>query len=129
MLFITLLAVLNLVLTYVFIQYVFHGEFKAAGAACSTALSLIIYNLMKTGFVYYHWKIVPFTVKTLFVLLIGLLSYLVLLSIPFHFNPYINILIRGLLMCCLFFAPIIFLKFSKDLNQIVFKYFHKVFPI
>lgn len=118
LIFIIFLAVINIFASYVFIEYIFQGELKAAGAACGTAVSIFMYNLLKTSFVYYKLGYQPFSYKSLIVIGLALLNLVILYYLNISINPIINMLITGGLVTLGFILPIYLLKISEDVNVI-----------
>ncbi len=110
------LAVLVVVLNYIFINL-----FGLLGAAIASALSLALFNLLKTVYVYWKFKLHPFSWKILKLFLILCLSYFIGLLIEDLGHPLINIGTRSFLILIVFFPLIYFLKISKEINDLIHK--------
>ncbi len=111
------LVVLMLILNMVFIPM-----YGINGAAIATFLALFIYNSIKLYFVYLKFKIKPFTINTLKICGVLLLSFLLFYFWDFPFTPLINIILKSVLIT-LFYVFIIYrYHFSEDIS-IVLKQF------
>lgn len=117
--FIILLAILNVFVSYYLIVYYFPEEYASAGAACGTAISLAIFNFLKTAFVYFNFKLSPFSLDTgkLLILLLVCLFVSTLITLPFH--PVVNLAIKGILVSLVYFLPVLKLRIIEDLNSLI----------
>ena len=97
--FVLLLALLNLVLNYVFIQI-----YGLIGAAMASAISLAIFNLLKYVFIYIKLKFSPFTHETLKLLLIFFSLFLIVGFIPSLMMNCIDLFIKGIVISLLFYS-------------------------
>jgi O-antigen/teichoic acid export membrane protein len=88
--FVLVLAVANLVLNYFFIR-----EFGLTGAAMATALSMILYNITKLFFIKYRFKLWPFSINTLKVIVIAMITIAISTFLPDLFLSWPDILIKG----------------------------------
>lgn len=87
----------------------------SVGAAISTAIALIIYNLGRMLFVYLAYKIHPFTKQQFAVIGFGLISLLLgYVSNQTIENSYINLLMNLLIITVTFFLPIYLLKLESE---------------
>jgi O-antigen/teichoic acid export membrane protein len=96
-----ILTLLNLVSNYVFIVTYNWG---IEGAALASFLSIVIYNLLKVGFIYKHMSLLPFD-RTFFKLLFVQFTFiLVFYLLPNFSNPFLNVVFKvgGVLFSQLF---------------------------
>lgn len=103
LLFLVVLGIVNLVLNY----YLIH-TFEILGAALATAISLILYNLIKYIFIRQVYRISPFTYRNIKSFLVLISVAVFIYSMP-NFNgfPLSNIVVRGggtgiILLLCLY---------------------------
>jgi len=89
------------------------------GAAISTMLTLIILNILRIFFVLKIFKIQPFDSKSIWILLISIMTLGILYFIPFLFNTYADIIMRSTLCFLLYMLPVYFLKLSEETNEFV----------
>lgn len=117
--FVILLAILNVFISYYLIVHVFPTSYASAGAACGTAISLSVFNLLKTCFVYLKFKMWPFSKSTIIILAFSVMAFILLSFIDINLFSIINICIYSLLVGILYFVPIYFLGIVKDINDLV----------
>ena len=120
--FTLILGVTNLFLTYYFIVYLFEDPFKAAGAACSTAVALIIFNLLKTLYVYVRFKMHPISWQLGIVFILAGINLVILTYISTNLGPWLNMTINAFIILCAFLIPIYGMSLSKDINNVVNKF-------
>lgn len=89
------------------------------GAAWVFSISLVIYNLLKTFFVWKKMKLQPFSKGNLTTLFIGLAVAGMVFFLPKLANPYLDTFYRSGLIVVLFIAFIFLLKPSKDVSHYV----------
>lgn len=87
------------------------------GAAIASLISKFIFNLVKFYFLYNKYKLQPFTIKYVYLIIIGLATYFISTLMPSFNNFIVDIILRSLLISVLFIVPVYFLKISEDLNQ------------
>ena len=89
------------------------------GAAFATALSVFLFNFIKMVFLYSKMKIQPFSFNTIKAVLLIVLVYFIVDSIPVTENIFYNILIRSSFIILLYFSLLLLFKVSEDINKIV----------
>ncbi len=91
------------------------------GASIATATSIFLYNLMFVIFVWMRFKIMPFTFATLKTILMfgGLL--LLNIYLPSFENPFIDGIIRSLIVFAVMLPIIYFWRISPDFNEFLKK--------
>jgi O-antigen/teichoic acid export membrane protein len=119
-----LLGVLNILANLFFIPL-----FDIAGAALATFLSITLYNLAKTVFIYKKFAIHPFqkSLGHIFLLTLGtffLVDYLVQIN-----NPYMSILLKSMLVLIVYVSISLRLNFSEDITHLWVKIKNKIFTI
>jgi len=109
-------------ISVIFLNRVFIEKFGINGAALATVLVVIFFGFVKIFYVNNKLKMNPYSIST------GKISILILiLFFAFHYinlpiNPFLGILIKGLLILLIYFYAVIKLQLSKDLNQLYQKY-------
>lgn len=98
--------------------------FSYNGAAAAVLISTVLYNLAKFGFIWYKFKLQPFSINTLKVLALALITYFITSMVDWYSgNDFsensLEILVKGLLITAIFGGGILFLKVSPDLNTLV----------
>jgi len=117
------LAVLNVVMNWVFIQ-----QYGMVGASIATLVSISLFNLAKSGFIWMKFRIHPFSRATLLTILLMLFSWSVLALLPTWFSPLTGILIKGILITICFGAGIIWLNLSPELLDLIRRPVSVFFP-
>jgi O-antigen/teichoic acid export membrane protein len=89
------------------------------GAAFSTFISFVIYCSLVIFTVYKKMKILPFSNGMLKLAILAGMLLVLNIFIPFMVNPYVDIVVRGLLLGGLFVVIAYFWNISQDANQVV----------
>ena len=98
------------------------------GAAYAALLSSIIFNLIKIIFIYYKYRFLPFSIKSVYVIIITIITFLIIYFLPSNKNYILDILFKSFFIM-IFFVPIIYLfKVSIDLNKLIDKFFNSNNP-
>jgi O-antigen/teichoic acid export membrane protein len=108
------LAILAFVLNLLFIP-----ELGIFGAALATFLAFAAYNTSKIFIVGKKFKIYPFTIKTLYGLIIILVFSMVFYFWDFQFHAVVNIILKSVILGLLYLPVIFYLKLSKDINLLI----------
>jgi hypothetical protein len=87
------------------------------GAAIASLISKIIFSFVKWYFLYNKFGLQPFTIKYVYLIIVGLATYYISIQMPAFSNFIVDLVIRSLLISILFIVPVYFLKVSEDLNQ------------
>lgn len=91
------------------------------GAALSTFLSLLIYNLAKLFFIQRVYQMQPFSLPSLYILLAGTALYGATYMIPAGPSHWFNIVWKSLLFGGSFCAMVYYFKWSPQFNQLIQK--------
>jgi O-antigen/teichoic acid export membrane protein len=102
-------------------------KFGMNGAALATSLSLILFNIIKTIFIYKKFNIYCFSKKYIPILFISIITIALMHFVPlFHFldnhkffNSCLNISFNTLLGTVLFLIPTYLLNISPDFNDFI----------
>lgn len=114
--FILCLAVFNIVANYTFIAIL---DLGITGAALATLFSKSLYNTIKFILLKIKMNIQPFSIGMLWVLLIGISSYLLIKVIPLTDLVLINMFIKSALFTLMYGGLIYYLKISEDINELI----------
>ncbi len=114
--FLSLLAVLNIILNFIFIP-----KLGIKGAALSTLISLSLFNVLKLFFIKKYMKYWPFSWRTLLIVLIGGLAVSITFIVASWFDlPRVfAIFFKGSLVVLLIFVALYIPKISPDFNRVV----------
>ena len=85
------------------------------GAAISTGVALILYNLGRLLFVYFAYSIHPFTLKQFLIIILGVLSIILIINIPmFDLNIWIQFILRTSVTVFIFFGTILLFDLEPE---------------
>jgi O-antigen/teichoic acid export membrane protein len=121
-----LLGVL-LVFVVVGLNLILIPKYGINGAALATLIAIGLYSLAKLLFVVLKMKLFPFTKKTILALIIAVLSFGVFYYWDFNFNPFVNIVLKSVLVSIFYLGLSYYLKISSDINFVITSFFKKVF--
>lgn len=95
------------------------------GAAIATALTTLLYSISRMGFVWYRFKVLPFSAKTAQVLFILLALYGATFFIPAYertnLSSILVLFIKSGILAITFAILIIWFKISEEINELVEK--------
>ena len=89
------------------------------GVAYATAGTLFVYNICRLVFIKYRFNLTPFTIKTLYALLLVTGSYLLTWFLLQNIHGFTGILLRSAMFSALFFAGIFYFQLTPDLPQFI----------
>ncbi len=118
---------LLLVVLIVLLNMYFIPNFGLNGAALATLIAITLYSLAKLLFVVLKMKLFPFTIKTVLSLVILVVSFLVFYYWDFNFNPFVNIVLKSVLVSIFYLGLSYYLNISSDINFVITSFFKKVF--
>jgi len=114
------LAILTVVLNILLIP-----DYGINGAALATFISIFIYNSAKLIFVYYKFKMLPFSTNTLKTFILIVISIAVFYFWEFSFHPIINIILKSVLIGMSYVFVVYRFNLSEDITAILKKYIYK----
>jgi O-antigen/teichoic acid export membrane protein len=95
------------------------------GAALATLIVVMIYSLIKIGYIRLKLNIQPFSINTFKVLLLVVGMFFVFNFWNFSFHPLVNIVLKCLVISSFYLILIKKMHISEDLNLLVAKFFRK----
>ena len=108
------MSVLNVVANLIFIP-----RFGIVGVAMATLFAMTLYNMMKMGYVYHKFKMQPFTSKTIWIILIAIICYLVGVYFPSSGIPILDIIIRSSIIGVIYGLAVYYFEISKEINEML----------
>lgn len=112
--------VLLIVTNYIFINF-----YGIVGVAIGSLISMILVNLARHIFLVSKYKLSPFSIQTIKIVLLSVAVYFISEVIPNMDNIYLNALLKSGLIGVLFLPAAYLLKCSEDFNIIIDKYLQK----
>ncbi len=110
--FLLVLGVINVYLNFLWIPL--HG---VAGAAMATAFSMLIYNVLKTGFIYFKYGLQPFSFAQIKILVLMGLFIGLYMVLPDTNSPVFNLLFKSALVGGSYLYLAYLWKVSEDANE------------
>jgi O-antigen/teichoic acid export membrane protein len=101
--------------------FYFDLDYGTDGLAFATLITIFVFNSMKLWFVYYKFKMSPFTNRTFVMLLLIAVFFGVFYYWNFSFHPIVNIILKSTIIGVVYMISILKLKISPDLNLIASK--------
>jgi|GEM_PF-318480 len=89
------------------------------GAAWATSIGLIIYNLLKSGLLWFKLKINPFNRKTLQVFVITAVTGVLVYAIPYIGNVFADIAVRSVLTLGIVVSVFYRLNISDEITELI----------
>ncbi|MGB5980308.1 MAG: polysaccharide biosynthesis C-terminal domain-containing protein, partial [Cyclobacteriaceae bacterium] len=111
--FILVLAVMNIGLNLYLIP-----EYGLEGAATGSAISLVVFNLLKFIYIKYQFGFQPFTVQTLAIIAVGLVAYFASWLLPAMDIVLLDIAIRSVLVTVIFAGSILLFNLSPEIKKL-----------
>jgi O-antigen/teichoic acid export membrane protein len=110
---------LFLIIVTIVSNMIFIPLYGLEGAAMATALALLIHNTIKTIVVYTSFSIQPFGSSSIKLIIIGLVTYFILMLIPFAKieSTMLRIVVRSLSITALYLGATLFFTISVDVNN------------
>jgi O-antigen/teichoic acid export membrane protein len=108
-----------LVLITLISNYLLIPKYGINGAAMATALSVLLFNLIRLILIKLKMNLQPFSLKTLFTVLILIAIYGVSLYLPLSGNLYLDIVWKTFFVVAIFIPLLLSLELSEDINKLV----------
>lgn len=111
--FLLILAVVNVIANLTLIP-----QFELAGAALATLMSVILFNIFKTYFVYYKFKIHPFQRKIGYIFIISVFIICLNMVLPNIANSWFSLILKTTVLGGFFIFGVLVFKLSEEANML-----------
>jgi O-antigen/teichoic acid export membrane protein len=101
------------------LNYLLIAAYGLTGAAYAFLISMIVYNSMRFGFLWFKFGLQPFVLKNLLAVLLTIICTAVVYYIPKFPSVVIDGVIRSIAFLLLFLPAIYFTKISEEINGII----------
>ncbi|MCG2588013.1 oligosaccharide flippase family protein [Rhodohalobacter sulfatireducens] len=108
-----------LVVITVVANYLLIPAYGIEGAALASAMAIIIYNGVKYLYVLIKMKLQPFSMKTLWVILLGAFTIYISHAWVDFSSIWLDMVIKSIIFPLTFLAPILYFKVSPDINELL----------
>lgn len=107
------------------LNYILISGYGLMGAAYSTLISLAFYNAMRFGFLWYKFKMQPYSWVNLLVVAIAIICTIIVYFIPKNSSPVIDTIIRTAAFMALFTPAVYYTHISEEINGLIRNYLNK----
>lgn len=97
-------------------NYILIPMYGIAGAAVATAISIFLFNTFRGIFIYWKYKMQPYSIKTLYCILIGLFVFGINYFLPRWDNLFVDIIIRSTIAVAVYVPLLLAFNISADIN-------------
>ncbi|WP_298709792.1 polysaccharide biosynthesis C-terminal domain-containing protein [Chitinophaga sp.] len=87
------------------------------GSGVAALITAVIYNSLRYIFLYYRFNMQPFSLKTLYVVLLAVAGWYVCQFLITMENPWLRGILRTSIFCAIYLVPIIYFKWSQDVTE------------
>lgn len=108
-----------LVIFTVISNYILIPKYGINGAAMATALSVFLFNLIRLILIKVKMGLQPFSLKTLYTVLILLGVYGISICLPLSGNLYVDIIWKTFVVVAIFITLLLALELSEEINKMV----------
>jgi O-antigen/teichoic acid export membrane protein len=108
------------------LNYILIAHYGLLGAAYSTLISMVVYNSMRFGFLWFKFSFQPYSGKTLLALLIATICIIIVYFIPRFPSVVADATMRSAIFLILFVPAIYLARISEEINVIVRNMLSKV---
>jgi O-antigen/teichoic acid export membrane protein len=115
-----------LVVSMIVLYMILIPIYGIVGAGLATLIAVFIYNTIKVLFVFWKMNLFPFTLKTVYSIVIIILVFLMFYFWDFAFHPILNIVLKSILITIVYCFLNFKLKISLEMNEIFDKLKSKV---
>jgi O-antigen/teichoic acid export membrane protein len=116
-----------LVFVVVGLNFIFIPMYGINGAALATLIAIGMYSFAKLLFVVLKMKLFPFTKNTIIALGLAIVSFGVFYYWDFNFHPFVNIILKSILVTIFYLGLSYYLKISSDINFVMMSVFKRIF--
>lgn len=106
------------ILISVIFTYTLSVRFDLIGTAIGSALTMIGYNCMRLFYIWKLFGLLPFSKKTIQVIVVGAITVTLTFLLPYIGNYFLDAAVRVIVFLLLFIPPVLLLKISPDINDI-----------
>ncbi|MCT4582259.1 MAG: polysaccharide biosynthesis C-terminal domain-containing protein [Flavobacteriales bacterium] len=119
-------TMIGLILLTFLLNYWLIPIYGVNGAAIGSLVSLVVYNSVSLFFLWFKFKMQPFSWNTIKVLLLAIIASYLTSFIEID-NVYFSIAIKTMVFSTLYLLPVYLFKISEDINNVVDQTLSKVF--
>jgi len=96
-----------------------YGIVGINGAAFATAISVLLFNLIRLILIKVKMKMHPFSIKTIYTVIILFAIYLLATFLPLSGNVYFDIFWKSVLIIMMYIPAVLYFNLSEDINKLI----------
>ncbi|MCH5716996.1 polysaccharide biosynthesis C-terminal domain-containing protein [Niabella hibiscisoli] len=123
-----LLSGLVLLVLMLPLNYLLTKRLDIIGPSLANLISFSIYNMVRVVFLWKKFRLFPFTMKSLYTILLGLGVYIIAWLLFDKLGGWTGLFARSIFVLILFATGIFFLKPSPDIKPVLDSLLDRVFP-
>ncbi|MFQ3579703.1 MAG: polysaccharide biosynthesis C-terminal domain-containing protein, partial [Bacteroidales bacterium] len=108
------------------LNFIFIPIYGLDGAAFATLIAFLIFHVMRSYYIYHHYKLLPYKKSFYILLLLTATIYFLVSSLSFNLHFIIDMFIKGTAVCILFIPSVYILSISDDINNIIDMFLKKI---
>lgn len=116
-----------LVFVVVGLNFIFIPMYGINGAALATLIAIGMYSFAKLLFVVLKMELFPFTKNTIVSLVLAVITFGAFYYWDFNIHPFINIILKSILVTIFYLGLSYYLKISSDINFVITSFFKRFF--
>ena len=101
------------------LNYWLTQKYGMVGAGIAGFISLTVYNAIRMGFIYYKFKMQPFTINSLKAVVTAAAIYFAIFFITKNISGVTGMFVKSVLFSLLFIAGVFYLKLTPDLEPVL----------
>ena len=109
-----------LVTLAVVMNIIFIPIYGLNGAALASAITFGLYNFFKSMYVLYKFKLHPYSIKSLYILIIGASIFLIYSIVP-KWNLFWSSVLYSIVLSIIYWIIVYFANISEDINKLINK--------
>jgi O-antigen/teichoic acid export membrane protein len=108
----------------IFMNYLFIHVYRMGmnGAAIATMITIVSFNVIRVIFVKYNFRMQPFSIQNLWVLIFAGVALGASYLMPNLGNRFLDMAVRSVLVTLIFLGPILYYKIAPDINEFAIKF-------
>ena len=114
-----LLSGVVLLLVMLPLTYIMTKEYGIIGPAISNLISITIYNVIRTGFLWKKFRLFPLTIQSLYTILLAGACYAICYFLFRQMHGLTGLILRSLVFVVLYIAGVIYFKLTPDIKPVL----------
>jgi O-antigen/teichoic acid export membrane protein len=94
-------------------------QYDILGPAIANLVSICVYNLIRIVFLWNKYKLFPFTIQSLYTVLVGVVCYLICYFTFQYINGFLGLTLRSLAFIILYGSGILYFNLTPDIKPVL----------